>query len=626
MTTADGRGTARIPLLASPPVDHPPPRIRIAAPVAAPAAPTPWAATLRFRACILALACSLTFGSYFAYDNPGALTAAFRYRICHNSTSRYEWMYSIYSWPNVVQPFFGGILIDNILGPRRAAIIFCALITVGTAVVATAAAVADGLPVHERTTSFLPFYIAVGGRFVFGLGGESLTVTQNTFIARWFSGRELATAFAITLSFSRIGSALNFAVEKPIANQFGFSWALWTSAGFCALSTLAGVLLARMDRLGEEAGVVGSKRKTKKEKKRKPTTAVSDAEEAKAPGATRSGGDQVAAAVRGGEEEQQAEEDADADADADEDEEEPNLRDVGKVLRCREVLMYGICMSFYVAVFVFITIASSFFQRKFEVTPSVANSYVAIPYTVSACLSPFLGFAIDRVGYSAQWVFLASCNLAAIHLCFSFTALSPFPAMLWMGVTYSLCAASLWPMVALIVEIKQLGTAYGLMTALQNLGLAVAPLIIGPLVDDNTLASYQLAELIFAGCGAVAAVFTLALCAADARLGEGLLYSSSGRIRKVQARRVKEKRRAARERARERERAATARMMGDEEAALSSLTTSWQSTVHSLSPPGPGGSRGGGPPGLFSPKTDLQLRNDYFRRLDILLRRKGGLS
>ena len=155
-----------------------------------------------------------------------------------------------------------------------------------------------------------------------------------------------------------------------------------------------------------------------------------------------------------------------------EEESEPNWRDISKVLRLREILIYIVCMSFYVAVFVFITIASPFFQRKFSVTPSVANTYVAIPYTVSAIISPILGFCIDYIGYSAQWVLLACLSLTAIHLTLATTMFPPYAMMIWMGCTYSLCAASLWPMVALIVNIKQLGSAYGLMTALQNLGLA----------------------------------------------------------------------------------------------------------------------------------------------------------
>jgi hypothetical protein len=42
------------------------------------------------------------------------------------------------------------------------------------------------------------FALALGGRFVFGLGGETLSVVQNAFVAKWFSGgSDLATAFAI---------------------------------------------------------------------------------------------------------------------------------------------------------------------------------------------------------------------------------------------------------------------------------------------------------------------------------------------------------------------------------------------------------------------------------------------
>jgi hypothetical protein len=321
-----------------------------------------------FRALILALACTLTFGSYFSYDNPGALTESFKHRLCHNSTARYEWLYSIYSWPNTIQPFLGGYIIDNVLGVRRAAIIFCALIALGTAIVALSATLT--FP-HG---SMMPFYIAIAGRFVFGLGGESLTVTQNTFVARWFSGRELATAFAICLSFSRIGSALNFAIEKPIENRFGFSYALWASAVMCVVSTVAGVVLSGLDNMGEQARVVGKHKRKYDE----------------------DGVEMVEGVDEGGA--------------AEEEDDDANWRDVGKVLRCREVLMYGICMLFYVAVFVFITIASSFFQRKYALTPTQANHYVALPYTVSAIISPFLGFIIDSIGYSAQWVFLSSVS------------------------------------------------------------------------------------------------------------------------------------------------------------------------------------------------------------------------
>ena len=61
---------------------------------------------------------------------------------------------------------------------------------------------------------------------------------------------------------------------------------------------------------------------------------------------------------------------------------------------------------------------------------------------------------------------------------------SPIVGMTIIGVAYSLLAASLWPCVALIVKGHELGTAYGLMTAIQNSGLSVAPPITGLLIGN----------------------------------------------------------------------------------------------------------------------------------------------
>lgn len=43
-----------------------------------------------------------------------------------------------------------------------------------------------------------------------------------------------------------------------------------------------------------------------------------------------------------------------------------------------------------------------------------------------------------------------------------------------MGISYSILAASLWPLVGFLVPKQMLGTAYGLMQSIQNLGLAIA--------------------------------------------------------------------------------------------------------------------------------------------------------
>jgi MFS family permease len=81
---------------------------------------------------------------------------------------------------------------------------------------------------------------------------------------------------------------------------------------------------------------------------------------------------------------------------------------------------------------------------------------------ISAFASPVCGFLIDLIGYNTLWVAGAVSGTIGAHMLLGFTFLNPFVAMAFMGLCYSLLAASLWPMVALIVPKHQLGTAYGL--------------------------------------------------------------------------------------------------------------------------------------------------------------------
>lgn len=109
-------------------------------------------------------------------------------------------------------------------------------------------------------------------RFVFGLGGESLTVAQNTFTVRWFEGRTLALVFGLVVAFARcvdlrphanipcagernlrlsstwgrVGSSVNFVVTPLLANE-SVVLACWVGFGTCCLSFLACVTLGVLD-------------------------------------------------------------------------------------------------------------------------------------------------------------------------------------------------------------------------------------------------------------------------------------------------------------------------------------------------------------------------------------------
>lgn len=99
---------------------------------------------------------------------------------------------------------------------------------------------------------------------------------------------------------------------------------------------------------------------------------------------------------------------------------------------------------------------------KFHFTPDEANNVNSIVYLISAVASPLFGFVIDKTGRNVSWICTAVMSTIGAHTLLAFTMLNPYVGMVLMGLSYSMLAASLWPLVALIIPEYQLGTAYGL--------------------------------------------------------------------------------------------------------------------------------------------------------------------
>lgn len=70
------------------------------------------------------------------------------------------------------------------------------------------------------------FYICLAGRFVFGLGGESLTVANSALLAIVFSHAEVALAMAVSLTISRFGSVANNNLSALMYRTFGIGEAV----------------------------------------------------------------------------------------------------------------------------------------------------------------------------------------------------------------------------------------------------------------------------------------------------------------------------------------------------------------------------------------------------------------
>jgi MFS family permease len=89
-----------------------------------------------------------------------------------------------------------------------------------------------------------------------------------------------------------------------------------------------------------------------------------------------------------------------------------------------------------------------------------------------------------------------------------------------MGVAFSMIPAVMWPSVAYIVDPKRLGTAYALMTLIEQIGFFILNLLIGKANDSahaslSNLQGYRPGMLIFSVLGFVGLTFAILLRARE---------------------------------------------------------------------------------------------------------------
>ncbi|KAL5253819.1 hypothetical protein ACHWQZ_G013556 [Mnemiopsis leidyi] len=418
------------------------------------------------RFVVLSLICFLSFGSYYCYDNPAALAPQFKTDLDLEGKD-FMLLYSLYSWPNVFLCFLGGYLIDKVFGIRLGAFLFGLVITIGQIIFAA------GAYLNNR-------YVMYAGRFVFGLGGENLAVAGNTYVVSWFGGKEINTVFGIQLSFSRIGSTVGMVTLLPfykaIASNFGEDKAhlmgtlLFFGAGLCILSLLASVVLALLD--------VRASKILRKE-------------------ASGTG-------------------------------ESIKLSDITR-FSAATWLIFAICVTYYVAIFPFISLGKLFFEQKFGLTQDEAGICNSLVYFIGAGASPIAGLLIDRYGRNVMWLLSAILITLGAYALLAFTFIHPYVAMVMMAIAYSMCASALWPMVSLVVPEYQLGTAYGMMQSIQNLGLALVSIAAGTIAEKY---GYFLLALQFMAWLALSAVFIVILWVWDAGNG-GYLNASPAKRKEM---------------------------------------------------------------------------------------------
>ncbi len=264
------------------------------------------------------------------------------------------------------------------------------------------------------------FWMAAG-RLVFGLGAESLIVAVTTAIAKWFKGKELSFAFGINLTIARLGSFA--APNSPSWAKPAFQhWQgpLLITVAFGVICVAGAVIYWILESRAERKYQVS------------------------AAGAT----DKVV---------------------------------WGDIFRFGGSYWYivALCITFYSGIFPFQTFAVKFFIEAHGTTREVGGFLSSMLTLFAMIATPLFGLLADRVGRRAQFMMFGSLLLMPVYLLMAYSHLTLYIPMAMMGVAFSLIPGIMWPSVAYLVDQSKLGTAYGLMTLIQNIGLAGFNFLIG---------------------------------------------------------------------------------------------------------------------------------------------------
>lgn len=401
--------------------------------------------SVAFRYAMLGLNCLLTFGSYFCFDMPTVLETKIEEQVIARFTTEvstyYNLFYTVYAWTNMCMSLVAGVLVDKI-GTRSSAFLFLSLCLAGSSLFALGAS----MTTLGGETCYIMMFI---GRFIFGLGGGSITIVQNAITAKWFNGRELAFAFGCTLTISRIGSVINYDTTSLMYQSadfwhpgLGLGITLWFGAALVALSYLAAGGIMLLEHWTPAADVCGTFLVGNKH------------DESRAP--------------------------------PDKNAKQSLVHEMTQL----PAVFWMVCLIitlFYNLIFPWQAVAVDYIKTFYG--PGHDNEWASwrasMVYMVSMVLSPFLGAAVDYFG-RRDWLAIFGTGLSIpVFLLLGSVNVDPILPLLMLGICYSVCAATLWPTLQLLVDQKMVGRANGIATSMQMLGIGICNIIVGVLKDSN---------------------------------------------------------------------------------------------------------------------------------------------
>ena len=365
--------------------------------------------------------------------------------------------------------FVGGIILDK-MGVRFTGILSCVLMLAGSAAVYGAITYTSPDPMWNVPllgTIKRQVALAALGFAFFGIGYEMCGITVSKVVVRWFSGKEMALAMGLQVSMARLGTALALNFSLPIALNWGLPRPLLIGLFSVGVGLIAYIYYCTMDRrLDVETQNLGARQ------------------------------------------------DVETQNLASQEDEKFHFSDMKITIKNPGFwLITLLCLFYYSALYPFLDFATKLMISKYGVEAELAGAIPSIlPYT-SIVLTPLFGAWFDNKGRGATMMVIGSVLLTITLFVFAMPLNSSWIAVTLMcvlGIAFSLLPAALWPAVPKIVPMKQLGTSYSIIYYIQNIGLMLIPVLIGKVLERNTIGEqvdYTHSLIIFGiiGVGAIVA-------------------------------------------------------------------------------------------------------------------------
>ena len=139
------------------------------------------------------------------------------------------------------------------------------------------------------------------------------------------------------------------------------------------------------------------------------------------------------------------------------------------------------------------------FDHKYSMISSLIY-LVAIP-----CV-PFFGRLIDHVGKRMIFLAISVCVMVPFNCYLVFCNYTEIPALVIAGMSYSMVASCLWPSICMVVRDETVGTANGIATSIQMIGIGISNLVVGVPKDKY---SYDEVTYYFIACASLGTILSI---------------------------------------------------------------------------------------------------------------------